>query len=222
MVESVNRCVKRAERGLTWTYGDDVEEGVDMDVEEKPKEAKAPKKNLKGDYSEEVKVKIPEFLAPVEKDVLAHSHVSFFYSELTALYSGVKYLHSADESPAAREENSIGRIIAADTPSTQKLAKAIIDVCVECKRWSLLNSHIAILCKRRAQLRKVISTVVQTGMAAIDQTPDKKTKTELIETLRTVSAGKVYNNAVVTLRNAERLVAAYGGARKGQVDQDTG
>lgn len=81
--------------------------------------------------------------------------------------------------------------LAADTPSTEKLAKAILELCIKCKKWKMLNDHIAILCKRRAQLRKVIATVVIHSMTALEKTPNKKTKTELIDTLRTVSAGKL-------------------------------
>mmetsp|Transcript_10146 Transcript_10146/g.19470 ORF Transcript_10146/g.19470 Transcript_10146/m.19470 type:complete len:459 (-) Transcript_10146:114-1490(-) len=147
------------------------DEKVKMEVEKadaKKEESKEIKKNLKGDYSSVVKVKIPEFLAPVDQDA----------ANLPTALTNLLQLEKKTR-------------LAADTPSTKKLAEAIIDVIVKCKDWKSLNTHIAILCKRRAQLRKVISTVVQRSMKAIDLTPDKETKIALIETLRTVSAGKL-------------------------------
>mmetsp|Transcript_29938 Transcript_29938/g.41724 ORF Transcript_29938/g.41724 Transcript_29938/m.41724 type:complete len:447 (-) Transcript_29938:103-1443(-) len=125
-------------------------------------------KSLKGDFSEEVDAKIPLYISPVEADA----------SKLDSALTNLLQLEKKTR-------------LAADTESTQKLAKAIIDLCIKCKQWKTLNNHIAILCKRRAQLRKVISTVVQTAMGALDMTPNMQTKVDLIETLRTVSAGKL-------------------------------
>lgn len=67
-------------------------------------------------------------------------------------------------------------------------------MCYEKKDWSLLNDHITLLCKRRAQLKKAIIAVVQSGMEFVnsDEFPDNDTKSKLIETLRTVSDGKIF------------------------------
>lgn len=55
-----------------------------------------------------------------------------------------------------------------------------------------LARQIHLLAKRRAQLKKTIQTAVQEAMLFLDATPDQATKLELIETLRTVAAGKIY------------------------------
>eukprot|EP00467_Chlorarachnion_reptans_P008474 CAMPEP_0114507630 /NCGR_PEP_ID=MMETSP0109-20121206/12123_1 /TAXON_ID=29199 /ORGANISM="Chlorarachnion reptans, Strain CCCM449" /LENGTH=453 /DNA_ID=CAMNT_0001686417 /DNA_START=53 /DNA_END=1414 /DNA_ORIENTATION=- len=140
---------------------------VNMDVE-KPDEKVSFKKSLKGDFSEEVEAKLPAMMEPAKKDP--------------------KKLPEALQNLLQLEKKTR---LAADTPSTKRLAEAILDLCIECKDWEALNSHVAILCKRRAQLRKVISAVVQRAMGALEKTPDMKTKISLIETLRTVSAGKL-------------------------------
>lgn len=72
------------------------------------------------------------------------------------------------------------------------LALAIVNLCKDCKEWKILMEHITLLSKRRAQLKKVVQSVVQECMKFFDETPDKATKIELIETLRTVSAGKMF------------------------------
>jgi len=55
-----------------------------------------------------------------------------------------------------------------------------------------LNDHIALLCKRRAQLKQVVQAIVSRGFELVSLTPDKETKYQLIETLRDVSAGKIF------------------------------
>jgi len=79
-----------------------------------------------------------------------------------------------------------------DTDSTLKIALAILNLCFELKEWKQLNDHISLLCKRRAQsVEKVVKNIVQRGVEMVEMTPDKETKRDLIETLRTVSAGKI-------------------------------
>jgi 26S proteasome regulatory subunit N5 len=56
----------------------------------------------------------------------------------------------------------------------------------------MLNEHIELLCKRRAQLKKVIHRVVEECFKFIDELTDKAKKIELIEVLRSVSAGKMF------------------------------
>ena len=82
--------------------------------------------------------------------------------------------------------------LAADAFSTAKVAMAILDLLQSTQRWSLLNDHISLLSKRRAQLQKVQEQVVQTAVTYVPLTPDEPTKRALIDTLRTVSAGKMF------------------------------
>lgn len=124
---------------------------------------------LTEDFSAEVEAKIPEYVDPVKKDKTK--------------------LKEALESLLTLEKKTR---LAADQKSTKMLALAIIKLCKDCGEWSELNDHVSLLCKRRAQLKKVVQTIIQEAMKFIDDTPDKKTKIALIEQLRLVSAGKMF------------------------------
>jgi len=121
------------------------------------------------DFSSICEVKIPEFVDPAKKDKNA--------------------LPVALENLLALEKKTR---LAADLDSTKKLGIAIVNICRECEAWPSLNDHIELLCKRRAQFSKVVQAVIQTAYAFVEETPDKDTKVKLIETLRTVSMGKIF------------------------------
>ena len=67
----------------------------------------------------------------------------------------------------------------------------IIKICFEQNEWELLNEHILILTKRRNQLKQAVTKMIQEAFTYVDQMPNKETKLKFIETLRTVTAGKV-------------------------------
>jgi hypothetical protein len=79
----------------------------------------------------------------------------------------------------------------ADLTSTTRLLVTVIKMCFEQKEWELLNEHILILTKRRNQLKQAVTKMIQEAFTYVDQTPDRETKLKFIETLRTVTAGKV-------------------------------
>jgi 26S proteasome regulatory subunit N5 len=54
-----------------------------------------------------------------------------------------------------------------------------------------MNEHIVTLSKRRSQLKQAITKMVQEAYELVEKTPDLDTKLKLIETLRTVTTGKV-------------------------------
>lgn len=80
----------------------------------------------------------------------------------------------------------------ADMVSTGRVLVAIVQICFEAKNWSMLNEHITLLAKRRSQLKQAVSKMVQECCNYVDQTPNKETKLKLIETLRSVTEGKIY------------------------------
>ncbi|KAG0570069.1 hypothetical protein M758_6G131100 [Ceratodon purpureus] len=82
--------------------------------------------------------------------------------------------------------------LAADVAGTRKVVLEIIQLCYEAKAWKTLNEQILLLSKRRSQLKQAVTAMVQQAMQYIDETPDVETRIELIETLNTVSAGKIY------------------------------
>ncbi|XP_074602360.1 regulatory particle non-ATPase 5 isoform X1 [Brevipalpus obovatus] len=81
---------------------------------------------------------------------------------------------------------------AADTFSTSRLLVAIVELCHEAKDWKLLNENIVALSKRRGQIKKAITDMVQKCCEFVDPMSDREQQLILIDTLRTVTAGKIY------------------------------
>lgn len=80
----------------------------------------------------------------------------------------------------------------ADAHSTAKILIAIAKLCYQAKNWALLNSHIVSLTKKRSQLKAAVTGLVQECCKFVDEISDRETQLELINTLRTVTAGKMY------------------------------
>ncbi|KAI3893816.1 hypothetical protein MKW92_025605 [Papaver armeniacum] len=79
-----------------------------------------------------------------------------------------------------------------DVTATKKAAMDIIQLCYQAKDWKTLNEQILALSKKRGQLKQAVTAIVQQAMQYIDETPDVETRIDLIKTLNTVSAGKIY------------------------------
>ena len=128
------------------------------------------------DYTDEVAKLVPEYVKPIEE---GHKPASLadVLANLLALEKKTR--------------------LAADARSTTVVCTALLNACWQCKDFKALNEHLSILTKRRAQLQKVIESVIQQGANMVKQvdvsTPAGEEKQrELIETLRTVSAGKMF------------------------------
>ncbi|XP_043479621.1 26S proteasome non-ATPase regulatory subunit 12 [Leptopilina heterotoma] len=80
----------------------------------------------------------------------------------------------------------------ADMVSTSRVLVAIVEICLEAKNWAALNEHIVLLSKRRSQLKQSVTKMVQECCSYVDKTPDRETMIKLIETLRSVTEGKIY------------------------------
>ncbi|KAG0255912.1 26S proteasome non-ATPase regulatory subunit 12 [Actinomortierella ambigua] len=81
---------------------------------------------------------------------------------------------------------------AADLASSTRVLKTFIKLTFEAGDWKLMQEYIVLLSKKHGQLKQAITRMVQESMDCLDKTPDMKTKLELIDTLRTVTDGKVY------------------------------
>ncbi|KAI4374167.1 hypothetical protein MLD38_012192 [Melastoma candidum] len=79
-----------------------------------------------------------------------------------------------------------------DVSGTKKAVSDILNLCFEANAWKTLNDQIVLLSKRRGQLKQAVTAMVQQAMQYIDQTPDLETRIELIKTLNSVAAGKIY------------------------------
>lgn len=80
----------------------------------------------------------------------------------------------------------------ADTHSTTRILIAIAKMCFEANDLKKLSEHIVLLTKRRSQIKQAITKLIQECCTFVDQIQDKETKLAFIETLRTVTAGKIY------------------------------
>lgn len=81
---------------------------------------------------------------------------------------------------------------ASDLASTSRILVAIVTLCKEAANWSVLNEQVLVLSKKHGQLKQAITKMVQTVMTFIDSTPDLETKLSTIQTLRTVTEGKIF------------------------------
>jgi len=81
---------------------------------------------------------------------------------------------------------------AADAVSTGRILVCIVELCYDKKDWDLLNENILTLSKKRSQLKQSVTKMVQKCVTYVEETPNKEIKLKLIDTLRTVTAGKIY------------------------------
>ncbi|KAI2663422.1 26S proteasome non-ATPase regulatory subunit 12 [Labeo rohita] len=81
---------------------------------------------------------------------------------------------------------------ASDMVSTSRILVAIVQLCYEAKDWDALNENIMLLSKRRSQLKQAVAKMVQECYTYVDAVSDLSIKLRLIDTLRTVTAGKIY------------------------------
>ncbi|KAJ9622725.1 proteasome regulatory particle subunit [Taxawa tesnikishii (nom. ined.)] len=81
---------------------------------------------------------------------------------------------------------------ASDLPSTSRILVAIVTICKESGDWSLLNEQVLLLSKKHGQLKQAITKMVQESMGFLEDAPNTEAKLSLIETLRTVTEGKIF------------------------------
>ena len=121
----------------------------------------------KRDFSDELKIAIPESIALAESSGL---------EEATSLLFALE--------KKCRLNN--------DTISLKEVCLQIIRLCRQKFAWEKLNSVLTVISKRRAQSKTAVTAIVEESMTYIDQTPDKATKVELIKTLKDICEGKMY------------------------------
>ncbi|TWU71496.1 hypothetical protein ED733_001694 [Metarhizium rileyi] len=81
---------------------------------------------------------------------------------------------------------------ASDLASTSRVLVAIVTLCKNAGDWSLMNEQTLVLSKKHSQLKQAVTKMVQTVVGFLEATPDVKTKLSVIETLRTVTEGKIF------------------------------
>ena len=68
---------------------------------------------------------------------------------------------------------------------------AIVTICKDAGDWDLLTEQVLLLSKKHGQLKQATTKMVQVVMGFLDDTPNIEKKLSVIETLRTVTEGKV-------------------------------
>ncbi|KAA1468067.1 PCI-domain-containing protein [Dentipellis sp. KUC8613] len=84
---------------------------------------------------------------------------------------------------------------ASDLKSTTRLVKAIIELAYQARDFQQLNSSIQTLSKKHGQLKAAIQEIVELSMTwleDIERTEGTAKWLELVETLRTVTEGKIF------------------------------
>ncbi|KAK2771931.1 26s proteasome non-atpase regulatory subunit 12 [Colletotrichum kahawae] len=79
-----------------------------------------------------------------------------------------------------------------DLASTSRILIAIATIAKDAGDWSLMNEQVLVLSKKHGQLKQAITKMVQAVMGFLDSTPNLETKLTVIETLRTVTEGKIF------------------------------
>ncbi|KAI9787259.1 MAG: hypothetical protein M1835_002834 [Candelina submexicana] len=81
---------------------------------------------------------------------------------------------------------------ASDLASTSRILVAIVTICRDSGDWGLLNEQVLLLSKKHGQLKQATTKMVQVVMSFLDSAPSTETKLSAIETLRTVTEGKIF------------------------------
>lgn len=118
------------------------------------------------DFSEETNKQVPEALE------LAKSNVQAAIEKLSVLEKSTRQ--------------------ASDLASTSRLLVAIVTICKDSGDWGLVNDQVLLLSKKHGQLKQAITKMVQVVMTFLDAAPNADKKLSLIETLLTVTEGKIY------------------------------
>ena len=68
----------------------------------------------------------------------------------------------------------------------------IVQLLYNAQDWTQLNDRIQDLVKKRSQLKQAVAKMIAECCTFLDNIKDKPTMLKLIDTLRTVTAGKIY------------------------------
>ncbi|KAI6179318.1 PCI domain-containing protein [Aphelenchoides besseyi] len=100
--------------------------------------------------------------------------------------------------------------LGADMRSNSRILRHMVKLAFEAKNWNLLNETIVTMSKKRALIKFAIKNMVQDCCEMVDKLPNETERNRLVETLRTVTAGKIYvevERARLSMRIAKKLEA---------------
>ncbi|VDN07189.1 unnamed protein product [Thelazia callipaeda] len=79
-----------------------------------------------------------------------------------------------------------------DINSNIRVIQYMVKLCFENNNWTLLNDTIVALSKKRSLIKQAIAIMVRDCCEMIDKTPNEEVRSQLIKTLRNITAGKIY------------------------------
>ncbi|KAF2738449.1 hypothetical protein EJ04DRAFT_509606, partial [Polyplosphaeria fusca] len=111
-----------------------------------------------------------------------------------------KLIPEAEELAKSNAQGAVEKLLllekqtrqASDLASTSRILIAIVTIAKNAGDWSLLNEQVLLLSKKHGQLKQATTKMVQVVMTFLDATPSLETKLSVIETLRTVTEGKIF------------------------------
>ncbi|VDK58974.1 unnamed protein product [Cylicostephanus goldi] len=81
--------------------------------------------------------------------------------------------------------------LGSDMKSNTRIVQHMVKLCFEGKKWDLLNDTILTLSKKRLIIKMAIAKMVRDACEMVEKMPNEELKMKLVDTLRTVTAGKV-------------------------------
>ncbi|KAK5978154.1 Proteasome Regulatory Particle Non-ATPase [Trichostrongylus colubriformis] len=82
--------------------------------------------------------------------------------------------------------------LGSDMKSNTRIVQHMVKLCFDGKKWDLLNDTILTLSKKRLIIKVAIAKMVRDACEMVEKMPDEETKMKLVDTLRTITAGKIY------------------------------
>ncbi|CAJ0566469.1 unnamed protein product, partial [Mesorhabditis spiculigera] len=82
--------------------------------------------------------------------------------------------------------------LGSDMKSNARVVQHMVQMCFDGKQWDLLNETILALSKKRLLIKVAIARMVRSCCQMVEKMPTEELRMKLIETLRTVTAGKIY------------------------------
>ena len=81
---------------------------------------------------------------------------------------------------------------ASDMNSTARVLVKVCELCKDAGDYTQLSEQVQLLSKKHGQLKGAITRMVQRCIEFLDDTPSQEVKLELMDTLRSVTEGKIY------------------------------
>ena len=75
--------------------------------------------------------------------------------------------------------------------STGRILVKVVQLCFEAKDYDRLKENILLFSRRRGQLKQAVVKMVQEVCTYVDKLPNRDLQYQLIDTLRSVTEGKV-------------------------------